>query len=92
MANNGGPAFPGIAGEHGYGDCVKRVHPDGDVSWVTHNQGMSLRDYFAAAALNGMLSSQSDDEELPSSPRAYFETMARGAYIAADAMLAERVK
>jgi hypothetical protein len=49
--------------------------------WQAH--GMALRDYFAAAALQGMLA-------CPVQPQSGPEMYARDAYTLADAMLAER--
>lgn len=46
--------------------------------------GMTLRDYFAAAALQGMLASSSVGDALAE------PDYAKAAYIQADAMLAER--
>lgn len=51
---------------------------------VYHEQGMTLRDYFAAAALQGFLA----NPELQGSN----EVIVTGAYMAADLMLAERAK
>jgi hypothetical protein len=67
MANSG-PAFP-ITREH-----VEAMHQD----W----HGMSLRDYFAAAALQGICAYPQGREG--------YEEMARWAYQAADAMLEAR--
>ena len=67
--DNGGPAF----GEfQQVGDVAMR---DG---------GLSIRDYFAAKAMQGVLSSPSDP--------ASFEAVGVFAYKVADAMLAERDK
>ena len=65
---NGGPAFPFREqdGEGGY----------------QRFPGMSLRDYFAAAAMQGMLASPDGD--------GHIERYAVGAYQIADAMLAAR--
>lgn len=46
--------------------------------------GMTMRDHFAVAALNGILANMSVEEPLSK------EELARCAYSAADAMLAER--
>ena len=46
------------------------------------NVGMTLRDYFAAAALQGMLANEDGDRNM--------ENKAGKAYYYADAMLAER--
>lgn len=69
MSNNGGPAFP-------------REDYQGDSA--PGQTGMSLRDYFAAAAMQGMYA---EDAE-----RHTFEGVAKAAYLTADAMLAERSK
>ena len=73
--DDGGPAFPLVIDE-------------------TTNEsisGMSLRDYFAAAALQGLLSSSMypiDQEE----GKVTFEAYAKCAFHHADAMLREREK
>jgi hypothetical protein len=73
---DGGPAFP-------------RRLPDGEwppdeaVRLVKAYAGMSLRDYFAAAALTGILAS--DNEIGPA-------TATQTAYIMADRMIAERAE
>jgi hypothetical protein len=71
--DNGGPAFP----------CEVLVDQCGTKStW----EGMTLRDYFAAKAMQGMLATDIDcsPEQVPS--------IVESAYILADAMLAERNK
>jgi hypothetical protein len=71
-----GPAFP--AEEWINSDDPSAVNP------IRH-QGMSLRDYFAARALQNFrdqIGSQSDQE--------WFDLMAEGAYRMADAMLKAR--
>jgi hypothetical protein len=61
---------------------------------LSNYEGMYLRDYFAAAALQGMWSGgfirakPSEPKEYP--PIAEYEDIARWAYKQADAMLAER--
>jgi len=52
------------------------------------DKGMSLRDYFAAKAMQAYVS-DSDSDWCPSD---YKESTARNAYLMADAMLAEREK
>lgn len=79
--NNGGPAFP-VADRLNFGPEV--------------NQGMTLRDYFAAKAMAGMLAGSDntdfDDEALRRSDYpAYCDLFAEGAYSMADAMLKARV-
>jgi len=64
--NNGGPAFPGL-------------HPSKECTYK--DSGMTLRDYFAAKAMQGLLQ------------YAYAHAdRASVAYKVADAMLAEREK
>lgn len=77
--NNGGPAFPFPAS----------LYPDGS----THDPGdpgMSLRDYFAAKAMQGLMGRnwsecKVTDEEL-------IAIWARSSYGMADAMMKERSK
>lgn len=70
--HDGGPAFPAQPIYH---------YPDG--SAIVHEQGgMTLRDYFAAKAIQGILSVRLPEGELHSA--------AQYAYSVADAMLAER--
>ena len=69
---DGGPAFP-IPDSH---------HANGGVQYGAN--GMTLRDYFAAKALAGMLA----DTECSSSA----SNLAQASYLIADAMLAERAK
>ena len=68
--NDGGPAFP----------------LETTASGVFFESGMSLRDYFAAAYLNGLISQRNGGSNLTPDERA------RLAYIHADAMLVERDK
>lgn len=76
--NDGGSAFPMASG------------PEPRVNESTHfNEGMSLRDYFAAAAMQGLAGSGLDfgSVQNPCSPWLW---VAQQCYLAADAMLAER--
>ena len=66
--NDGGPAFPHHFTQDSVGDC----------------KGMTLRDYFAAKAMQGMYAADSSSSVIP------LESKVRQAYAAADAMLAER--
>lgn len=74
MKNDGGPAFPN--------NPVAYHDPKGKVYLA--ETGMSLRDYFAAMALQGMLAVEPSD--------ATATEFAHQAYEMADAMLKERVK
>lgn len=76
---DGGPAFP----------VPEFPMPNGK-GWLEPDRlGMSLRDYFAAAALQGWLASYSRKSAHPVED-ATQETVAADAYAMADAMLAAR--
>jgi hypothetical protein len=72
--DDGGPAYPCHTDQVQIDRTNNRVIP------VLHG-GMSLRDYFAAAALQGMASSEHT-----------WSNIAKSAYLAADAMIAARKK
>ncbi len=76
--NDGGPAFPRpiSTDEHATGCNI-----------LAGQDGMTLRDYFAAAALTGLLASCTGGDAYTAWPLA-----AEDAYRMADAMLGERVK
>ncbi len=82
---DGGPAFPRPASEYE----PNEMRTDGRIAAVPYN-GMSLRDYFASAALRGELAAQvpADPQSMPSDE--YVKLMAGRAYTFADAMLAAR--
>ena len=67
--NTGGPAFPGL-------------HPSAECRF--QEEGMTLKDYFAAKAMNGLLAS------LPSDTTLYDSNVAKWSYEMADAMLKAR--
>jgi hypothetical protein len=73
LKNSGGAAFPQFAKD-----------PWGNTS--TRNEGMTLRDYFAAVALGGIEASQGNSGNFIST----VEKVAARAYELADAMLAAR--
>ncbi len=78
MAADGGPAFP----------CERmeqiEVLPNNPAFAKGTFPGMSLRDYFAAKAMQGLIA----DTRVQDTEAA----IAEGAYAVADAMLAERAK
>lgn len=85
MKNDGGPAFP-ITGTvdspivQGFRDAPRKLRLNG---------GMTLRDYFAAAALQSLITMMA----LPAGEIAKQRLpLAEDAYLLADAMLAERSK
>ena len=83
MKNDGGPAFP-VRQE-------QRQHVSGNIYMVTPGEqpGMSMRDYFAAAALP-YAAQFAEDEECHEYPKP--ERVAEYCFSIADAMLAERSK
>ena len=84
--NTGGPAIPaGIVRQS------RPIHDPGAGFVVTdiaepRHEGMSLRDYFAAKAMQALIASPNTDHSV------VFSSVADVAYRVADAMLAEREK
>ena len=76
--NVGGPAFQRPSSE--------AVDTQGQHFFPEAQSGMTLRDYFAAAALTGLLAAES----YPDGPSRTFTEAAAVAYTQADAMLAQR--
>ncbi len=77
MKYNGGSAFP--------------IPLDNSPGAYSADPGMTLRDYFAAKALVGMLANDGPEPSFPSFDK-LAASMAEVAYQYADAMLAERDK
>lgn len=82
--DNGGPAFPRPASI----DPTSGTLPEGD-RLVNDQAGLSLRDYFAAAALPTMCVGM---YKLPYTAAECEAKAAVAAYAIADAMLAQRTK
>ncbi len=87
------PAFPGIAGESGHGNATRTQAADGETVWVYHNQGMTLRDYFAAHAPIGLAEVKQQClaqgmKEMTTADA--LEWCGKMRYLYADAMLAAR--
>lgn len=80
--SDGGPAFPVLAYDHSIAGDI-RPQP-------TIYDGMSLRDYFAAAALQGFAFLKVYTQTNPNANS--YEELARCSYELADAMLKERSK
>ena len=74
---DGGPAFP---------------HPVPVGAWGDPSQGMTLRDYFAGKALQGILSNGMSQYIFNGKAIVDGETLAKCAYEFADTMLAERAR
>lgn len=72
MKDTGGPAFPATSWSN-------------DGEFLGENQGMTLRDYFAAKALQAHITHDGSDDICETG-------VARWAYELADAMIAERSK
>lgn len=81
---DGGPAFPRFERERVFAGGADRV---GHEEYVAID-GMSLRDYFAAQALHGLMSMRNDGGVR----KFFFDEVARQCFLAADAMLLEREK
>jgi hypothetical protein len=62
--------------------------PSGDVRQIASEEGMTLRDYFAAKALQGMLSNTTT--KVSGSPVEGFKLLSEAAFVIADAMLKAR--
>lgn len=82
--NDGGPAFP-----HAITGTSEDEHGSAQLD-VNSFRGMSLRDYFAAAALQGMLTTDRPSDSKPWCSDALYEKCAYRAYGIADAMLKAR--
>lgn len=67
------------------GQAFPRAAAQLDVGYVAEQKGMTLRDYFAAKAMQGELAAQYDRTQWASS-----EKLAKRAYQLADAMLEAR--
>ncbi len=78
-ADAGGPAFPRNILDHSHG-----------LTWAVHESGMTLRDYFAAKAMQTYWSDGSVSEELGGDTSADLDRIAQFAYAQADAMLKAR--
>ena len=78
--SDGGPAFPFGQVSEASGQPINGYH----------NDGMSLRDYFAAKALSGLLADPTVRPQKDKTVEHFYKEAAAGAYMAADAMLAAR--
>lgn len=79
MKHDNPPAFPRPASE----DRTDGTLPDGD-DVIPAQEGMGLRDYFAAKALAGVIAAHVNADMPPAAE------LANWAYLTADAMLARR--
>lgn len=78
----GGPAFPTHRLQWDYGSEEREL--------ATKHRGMTLRDYFAAKAMQGWLSSYGPDDKHPATDGNDADLVAQRSYAMADAMLAAR--
>lgn len=74
----GGPAFPGVVQNQMNGHVVDEM------------SGMTLRDYFAAKAMQAMMSDTTVLATMSSGPKGPSDELAESAYSMADAMLRAR--
>lgn len=79
MKNTGGPAFP-----------YSGVHKGSDMNYIIDNHGMTLRDYFAAKAMQAFITGAMSDGTPLRTMDGDDKVAAKAAYIIADAMLKER--
>lgn len=92
---DGGPAFPVLVESFDGGATVRGLVTGNREGW---HVGLSLRDYFAAAALTGEIASLSTQEAADATRGAmkasgetdHYRHVARVAYRMADAMIAAR--
>ena len=84
MRNNGGPAFPVQK------EMLSTKIEQGHLSEITTIPGMTLRDYFAAKAMQGILSCFHEYQEIADVTGDKTEARAKLAYKLADAMLEEK--
>jgi hypothetical protein len=82
------PAFPQLVVE----TCNRDGHGDLIEPFTSAQGGMTLRDYFAAAVLNGLLSRESLMAQPDDDGKTVGEVITGRAYDYADAMLAERAR
>lgn len=80
IKDDGGQAFPLVD------------HVDSQNNFKSAEIGMSLRDYFAAKAMQGMLAYPGDEQRGSHHNNNDADGVAQMAYAYADAMLAERAK
>ena len=86
--NDGGAAFPGMQCTEGHGEYIPAMMPNGDSAWIKIAPGMSLRDWFAGMALQGIC--QSSQSAQYDTQKDYWFNASKRAYGYADAMLAAR--
>lgn len=84
-------AFPGFEFTTGHGNQRKVSHPDGSYEWEQWSSGMTLRDYFAAKAMQAIITSPRT-MKLEGKAVTGNVDVARAAYNQADSMLKEREK
>jgi len=77
ITNTGGPAFP-----------TENEHQSGNQLW--HYEGMTLRDYFAAKAMQGLLANPKLQDQILKEGGAFGGWVEHSAYGWADAMLKAR--
>ena len=83
IKDTGGPAFPGKQKAL----LIKRQHADIVNEYDIEKNGMTLRDYFAAKAMQGLMASSAEHNH---ADELIFKAVAMAAYKQADAMLEAR--
>lgn len=95
QAKDGGPAFPAKRWEQiPDANKIRAWDPDRPAPFEeVQYPGMSLRDYFAAQALQQAIQHERERRAGTINPGNFrYEEIAHAAYVIADAMLAERIK
>jgi hypothetical protein len=87
---DGGPAFPGSIETQMMIEHDGVIHPSGAMQLTTF-PGMSLRDYFAAKAMQG-LSTTSGEYRGNESGKEFIDGISKISYMIADAMIEARNK
>lgn len=82
--DDGGNAFPVLERHESYKHRELNEEPE---VFFASEPGMSMRDWFAGMALQGSLAATAEAIQLK-----HLAALAQGAYLIADAMLAERKK
>lgn len=87
------PAFPGVIGSNGYGCSIPHICPNGETMWVEHAPGITLRQFYAGLAMQGLLANSSLADSLRTTDaKAVLDRMAVKSTDYADALIAQLEK
>lgn len=86
-------AFPGIVGQEGYGPCTMGgSSAGGGLQFIEHAPGMTLREWYAGLAMQGLISAMRPEMLDQESFISHMLCVADIAFGMADRMLAESEK